>query len=166
MKYRTIKFDLKGFAAVLNLLEDVILVSLFAAIVILAGSQIIVRNIFQVGIIWGDILVRTMVLWLGLIGAMVAARHDKHISIDLVSRILPQCMKKAVNAVLDIFAAVVCGIVSFSSLRLVHMEYIDGAVAFGAVPTWTLVSIIPISFGVMALRYFVLMLSEVRPWKS
>ena len=160
------KFDLKGVAAFLSRLEDAILVSLLTAMLVLASVQILARNFFQSGILWGDILVRVMVLWVGLVGAMVAARRNQHISIDIVSRLLPQRMKKAVNAVLNLFAAVVCGIVAYSSLRLVRLEYLDGAVAFGAIPTWTLESIIPLSFGVMAFRYFALMLSEVRQWKS
>jgi hypothetical protein len=49
---------------------------------------------------------------------------------------------------------------------MVRLEYLDGAVTFGAVPTWTLESIIPLSFGVMALRYFVFMLTEVKQWQS
>ncbi len=166
MKHQTVKFDLKGVAAFLNRLEDAFLVSILTAMLVLASVQILARNFFQSGILWGDILVRVMVLWVGLVGAMVAARQNQHISIDIVSRLLPQRMKKAVNAVLNLFAAVVCGIVAHSSLRLVRLEYLDGAVAFGAIPTWTLESIIPLSFGVMALRYFVLMLSEVRQWKS
>ena len=166
MKPQTDKFDLKGVAAFLNRLEDAFLVSILTAMLVLASVQILARNFFQSGILWGDILVRVMVLWVGLVGAMVAARGNQHISIDIVSRLLPQRMKKAVNAVLNLFAAVVCGIVAYSSLRLVRLEYLDGAVAFGAIPTWALESIIPLSFGVMALRYFVLMLSEVRQWKS
>jgi TRAP-type C4-dicarboxylate transport system permease small subunit len=164
--HRTVKFDLKSLAVLLNLLEDAILVSLLTAMLVLASAQILARNFFQVGIIWGDILVRVMVLWVGLVGAMVAARRNQHISIDIVSRLLPQRVKKAANAVVNLFAAVVCGIVAYYSLRLVRLEYLDGAVAFGAVSTWTLESIIPLSFGVMALRYFILMLSEVRQWRS
>jgi TRAP-type C4-dicarboxylate transport system permease small subunit len=166
MKHQSVKFDLKGVAEFLNHLEDAILVSLLAAMLVLASVQILARNFFQAGIIWGDILVRVMVLWVGLVGAMVAARRNQHISIDIVSRLLPQGVKKAVNAVLNLFAAVVCGIVAYYSLRLVRLEYLDGVVAFGAVPTWTLESIIPLSFGVMALRYFVLMLTEVKQWQS
>ncbi len=166
MKHQTVKFDLKVVAGFLNRLEDAILVGLLTGLLVLASAQILARNFFQAGILWGDILVRVMVLWVGLIGAMVAARRDRHISIDIVSRALPQRMKKAVNAVLNLFAAVVCGLVAYYSLRFVRLEYLDGAVAFNAVPTWIAESIIPISFGVMALRYFVLMLSEVRQWKS
>lgn len=166
MKHQSVKFDLKGVAEFLNHLEDAILVSLLAAMLVLASAQILARNFLQAGILWGDYLVRVMVLWVGLVGAMVAARRNQHISIDIVSRILPQRMKKAVNAVLNLFAAVVCGLVAYYSLRFVRLEYLDGAVALGAIPTWTLELIIPISFGVMTLRYFVLMLSEVRQWKS
>ena len=166
MKHPRFKFDLKGVAAILDRLEDAILVSLLTAMLVLAVAQILGRNFLQAGILWGDILVRVMVLWVGLVGAMVAARRNQHISIDIVSRLLPPRVKKAVNAVLNLCAAVVCGIVAYYSLRLVRLEYLDGAVAFGAVPTWALESIIPLSFGAMALRYFVLMLSEVRQWKS
>ena len=166
MKHQTDKFDLKYLVTFFNRLEDVLLVGMLTAMLILASVQILVRNLFQSGILWGDPLVRVMVLWVGLVGAMVAARRNQHISIDIVSRMLPQRVKKAVNAVVNLFAAVVCGIVAYYSLRLVRLEYLDGAVAFGTVPTWTLESIIPLSFGVMALRYFVLMLSEVRQWKS
>ena len=166
MKQPTVKFDLKAVAGLLNHLEDTILVSLLAAMLVLAGAQILARNFLHAGILWGDFLVRVMVLWVGLIGAMVAARRNQHIAIDIVSRRLPQRMKPAVNAVLNLFAAVVCGLVAYHSLRFVHLEYLDGAVAFGPVPTWTLESIIPISFGVMALRYFVLMLGEMSQWQS
>lgn len=164
--HRTIKFDLKRIAAVLNRLEDVVLVSMLAFILVLTVAQILLRNFLQTGILWGDALVRVMVLWVGLIGAMIAARRNQHISIDLVARILPQRAKKIVAAVLNLFASVVCTIVAYHSVQLVRMEYIDGAVAFGAVPTWTLESIIPISFGAMAVRYFVLMLDEVKQWRS
>lgn len=166
MRHQIVKFDLEVVAAFLNRLEDAILVGLLGAMLVLAVAQILMRNFLQAGVLWGDILVRVMVLWVGLIGAMVAARRNQHISIDIVSRMLPQRVKKIVAAVLNLFAVVVCGIVAYFSLGLVHMEYIDGAFAFGAIPTWTLEAIIPISFGVMALRYFVMMLSEVRQWKS
>jgi TRAP-type C4-dicarboxylate transport system permease small subunit len=165
MKHQTGKFDLKFVAEFLNRLEDAILVSLLAAMLALVCTQILARNFLHAGFLWGDNLVRVMVLWLGLVGAMVAARGNQHISIDIVSRILPQRMKKAVKAVLNLFAAVVCGLVAYYSLAFVRMEYLDGTVAFGLMPTWTLVVIIPISFGIMALRYFALMQSDVRQWK-
>ena len=166
MKHQTSKFDLQRIAAFLNGIEDAILVCMLTALLLLASAQILVRNFLQAGFLWGDILVRVMVLWVGLFGAMVAARRNQHISIDIVSRALPQRLKTIVNAVLNLFAALVCGIVAYSSLRLIRLEYIDGAIAFGSIPTWFLESIIPFSFAVMALRYILLMLSNLKQFKS
>ena len=85
MNHQTVKLDLKGVAAFLNRLEDAFLVSILTAMLVLASAQILARNFFQAGILWGDILVWVMVLWVGLVGAMVAARRNQHISIDIVS---------------------------------------------------------------------------------
>ena len=35
-------------------------------------------------------LIRILVLWVGLVGAMVASREDDHIHIDLLERYLPE----------------------------------------------------------------------------
>ena len=67
-------------------IEQILLVILLSALILVAFSQIILRNIFSTGIDWGDAFVRSLVLWTGFIGATVAAREGKHISIDVVSR--------------------------------------------------------------------------------
>jgi TRAP-type C4-dicarboxylate transport system permease small subunit len=55
----------------------------------LAFAQIVLRNGFDGGIVWADSLLRIMVLWIALIGAVVASRDQRHINIDLISRFLP-----------------------------------------------------------------------------
>ncbi|TNF86538.1 MAG: TRAP transporter small permease subunit, partial [Gammaproteobacteria bacterium] len=66
--------------------EDALLVILLTAMIVLACTQILLRNFFDSGIVWIDPLLRVMVLWIGLVGATVATRHNKHIRIDLLSR--------------------------------------------------------------------------------
>jgi TRAP-type C4-dicarboxylate transport system permease small subunit len=67
-------------------IEDGILAALLTLMIAVAVVQILLRNFFGAGIIWGDVLVRILVLWIGLTGAMIATRQNKHISIDLVAR--------------------------------------------------------------------------------
>jgi TRAP-type C4-dicarboxylate transport system permease small subunit len=63
------------------------LVSIFLSVMILiAFLQIVLRNLFATGFTWGDPLVRNLVLWVGFIGAAIATREGKHISIDVVSQ--------------------------------------------------------------------------------
>ena len=61
----------------ISLLEDWILVSIVLFMVLMAFLQVILRNIFDMGIIWGDILLRHLVLWIGFIGASLATKKKQ-----------------------------------------------------------------------------------------
>ena len=63
--------DPPGFAA---RLEEGILIFLLVSMIILSFTQIVLRNLFETGLIWIDPLVRQMLLWITLVGAMVATR--------------------------------------------------------------------------------------------
>jgi len=128
---------------------------MLAMVLVLALAQIILRNLFEAGIVWGDVLVRILVLWLGLLGAMVASRNNEHICIDVLTRSLPRRLQNAVNCILALFAAAVCLIGAFASLGFVKMEYAFGTRAFAEIPTWLCGAVIPFAFGVIALRFFV-----------
>ena len=62
------------------------LISLLISMILLSSGQIVLRNFFDIGIIWIDPLLRVLVLWTALVGATVASRENKHIRIDLLSR--------------------------------------------------------------------------------
>ena len=66
--------------------------------VVLAALQIVLRYGFDSGIAWADPLLRVLVLWLGLLGALAATRDRRHITIDVLSRMLPARAKAAADA--------------------------------------------------------------------
>jgi len=137
----------------LQWLEDSLLVITLTTMILLALSQIIMRNLFETGVEWSDPLLRVLVLWLGLLGAIAATRQSNHISIDIVSRILPGNGKLITTIINNVFSAVICAIISYYSSLFVIIEYQDGATAFIDVPAWLCEIIIPIGFGLMALRF-------------
>lgn len=134
-------------------LEDAILVLLLLTMIGLGFGQIILRNIFETGFIWLDPMLRVMVLWVGLIGAMVATRLEKHIKIDVLTRLLPPRLKVLSQSFTLAFAGIICGIIAWYTLLFVISEMEYGGTAFSGIPAWTLESIIPFSFAVMALRF-------------
>jgi TRAP-type C4-dicarboxylate transport system permease small subunit len=146
----------------LGLLEDGLLVGLFALLVGIAVIQILLRNVLGGGIVWGEILVRLLVLWIGLVGGMVASREGKHISIDVVNRYLSARAKGISEAVVELFTALVCAIAAFYSLRFVLSEFAYGSSAFARVPAWVCESVIPAAFTVIALRHFLSFLINIR----
>jgi len=139
-------------------LEDGILFALVLLMIGMAVTQILLRNLFHSAIIWGDMLVRILVLWIGLIGGMIASRQDNHIRIDIVARYLPKGVEVAVQGIVKLFASLVCAIMSYYSLEFVKMEFEDGGIAFANVPAWVCEAIIPFAFTIISLRYLILSL--------
>ncbi|MGD9330028.1 MAG: TRAP transporter small permease subunit [Desulfobacterales bacterium] len=135
--------------------EDFMIALLLVATMGLALYQILLRNVMGTGIVWGDVLTRLMVLWLGMAGAMAAARERKHISVDLVTRFLPPRLRQLSQGLTTLFAAGVCLAASYFCLQFVLSEYEAGDLAFGPVPYWVCEAILPLAFLVMAVRYFI-----------
>ncbi len=145
---------------ILNRIEDSILIGLLLSMLLMAVLQIFLRNFFSSGIIWGDALVRVLVLWVGLLGAMVATRNNNHINIDIISRFLPGKIKILSQLVVEIFSAFVCGVMTWFSYKFVQMEMEYEIKAFANVPAWICEAIIPIAFGVICIRYCILSLTS------
>ena len=144
-------------------IEDSFLVGLLLAILAMAVVQIVLRNVFDTGIIWGDILVRILVLWIGMTGAVVASRRGEHINIDIVTRYLPAAARSVAGALISMLTAVICGVASFYSFKFVAAEAEFGGLAFANVPVWLCQVIIPIGFAVIALRYILLAIQNLLP---
>jgi TRAP-type C4-dicarboxylate transport system permease small subunit len=134
-------------------LEDALLVALLSGMILLACTQILLRNLWDSGLVWADPLVRVLVLWLTMLGAMAATRERHHIQIDLLSRFLSPRKQRLVRSLTDLFAALVCGLLAWHSGRFVWLEFQDGGILFAMLPAWVCESVMPLGFGVMSLRF-------------
>ena len=143
----------------LHWLEDALLTVLLGGLVAFAAYQVIARNLGEGGLLWGDALVRVLVFWITMVGAMVAARRDEHIRFDALLRFLPDGFQLWALRLSSLFAAVVCGALAWYSLQFVRFEYEDGIVAFAGVPAWVCEAVLPFGAAVLALRYL------LRVWK-
>lgn len=121
--------------------------------ILLAAFQIVSRNLFSFGLLWGEPLLRVLVLWLALLGAMAATRDGNHIKIDVLPRFLPRRVNHYVRRVTDLFSALVCALLAWHAARFVHAEWQDGLEMFAGIPSWAFELIIPFGFGIMALRF-------------
>jgi TRAP-type C4-dicarboxylate transport system permease small subunit len=133
-------------------LEDGILVLLLTVMIAVAAAQILLRDLWESGLVWGDPLTKVLVLWVALLGAMAATREGNHITVDVLSRYLPPRAKAVGRVLTDLFAAIVCALLAWHGGRLVLIDRDAATLAFAHVPTWVSELIIPIGFGVMALR--------------
>ena len=137
----------------LKRIESGLLVALLALMIGLAAWQVVARNFFDSGLLWGDALVRVLVLWLTFVGAMVASRNDEHIRMDLLGRFLPLPWRRLSRRLSSLFTCVVLGVFAWYSGHFVWLDYQDGITAFARVPAWICEVIMPLGAGVMSLRY-------------
>lgn len=143
----------KQLFAIVRRIEEALLAILLSSMIGVAVAQVVLRNFFEGGLYWGDSAVRVMVLWLALLGAMVASRSDEHIRIDIAGRFLPEGIKPHVSRLVSLFTCSVLMLFVWASVDFVRYEYEDGTLAFGQVPAWLCEAIMPVGGGVMALRY-------------
>ncbi len=145
--------------SIINKIEDSLLVVILSSMIVLAVFQIISRNLFSEGVVWIDPLLRTLVLWIGLSGAIVATRQDNHIRIDIFTKYFPKHWLKIVHRLVYLFTLLICLLIAWHSARFVYSEYEYGTIAFASVPAWLTASIIPLSFFLIAMRYALLFIS-------
>jgi TRAP-type C4-dicarboxylate transport system permease small subunit len=148
----------------LERLEEAVLLLLIAAMIILACVQIALRDVWGGGFSWADPLLRVMVLWAGLLGAVVATKMDKHISLDLASHLLPEGIFRWLRVVRHVFAAGVCLVLAWVAADFVRQEagQANGQ-AMAGLASWQLNLIFPIAFGGIALRF---LLGSVRNFRA
>ena len=135
----------------LHRLETGMVALLVLAMVLLAGAQIVLRNAFDTGIAWVDPVLRAMVLWAAMLGALAAARDDKHIGIDFVTHFVHGRARRAMRSVTLLFAAGISALMAWHGYGLVQLDYGSG-VEVGGIPGWIVEAVIPVGFGLLALR--------------
>jgi len=134
-------------------LEQTFLVVLFFAMVVLASLQIFLRIFFFSGILWGDVALRHLVLWVGLVGAVLATRESRHITID----ILPKALKCRAHHVLrvfsDFFSAFIAALLTRAGFIFVRDEFLSQPSTFLGLPGWVPALIFPIAFSTISLHF-------------
>lgn len=135
--------------------ETVLVILFLAVMVLMAFLQVLLRNFFSTGILWGDSLLRHLVLWLAFLGASLATREQRHIKIDVLGRIIKGKLRKFVGLVTNLSGAVVCAFLAKASIVFVLDERSAGSTAFAGVRTWILLLILVYGFTVIGLRFLI-----------
>ncbi|MEE4162900.1 MAG: TRAP transporter small permease [Woeseiaceae bacterium] len=138
-----------------RLAENVALVTLLSTMMLLAVGQIVLREVFDTGVIWTDELVKLIVLWLAMVGSIAAARENRHIRIDLLSHLLPPRGIAVIRIVVDLFAAAVSAVIAWHAYRYLQIEIEFEDTVLVDVPAWIAHVIIPLAFGLISYRFAV-----------
>jgi TRAP-type C4-dicarboxylate transport system permease small subunit len=133
--------------------EKTLMVLFLGMMVATAFTQIALRNMLGIGLSWPEPLVRYLVLWVGFIGASLAAREGRHITIEVVKLRSAAGGRRYLAALSLLCAGIVCAIMTWAAVKFVHDDAQIGNRTFLDLPTWALEMIIPAAFAIMSQRF-------------
>lgn len=142
--------------------ENLALTLLLSGMLLLAGAQILLRNVGEGGFPWADEALRIMVLWLAMLGGLAASRDNRHIAIDALALILPPRMRALAGAVVAALTAAVCLTIAWHALSFVGESREFGDKLLGDLPAWPFQSVLPVVFALIGYRYAVWSLRQLR----
>jgi TRAP-type C4-dicarboxylate transport system permease small subunit len=142
--------------------ERWILCLLLASMILLACLQIILRTFFASGLIWADPLLRYLVLWCGLLGAVSATGQGKHIALDITGNRLPQSIEPWITLITHLFCTLAAGGLTWAGWRFLRGEFEFGGTGLLSLPLWFWNSIFPIAFGLITLKYILLLVMQLK----
>lgn len=136
----------------LGRIETGLLCLIIAMMLGLAVLKIVLRYGFQTSLLWSDIVLQHLTLWLCLLGAALATCERRHISIDVLNRILPEKITRWSNLIVDCLALIVVGILAYYGFDFLGDEQSSEATLIGNVPLWWAKSIIPVGFVLIGIH--------------
>ena len=141
--------------------ENFIILVTLGGMVILSFLQVVLRNLFDTGLLWGDILLRHLVLWVGFAGASLATREEKHINVDILTKMLPPRAVPYIRGCVYLFAIVICYILTKASYVFLTFEVEAGSILFLDIPGWYFQIILPIGFALIGFRFFLKIIEQL-----
>ena len=140
--YRRHKYSLTAVMAAVILL----------VIVLLPLLEIAGRALFGQGINGSINYVRHATLWFGYLGAVMAARKSRHISLGIAS-FLGGRSKTLADVLAQTLAVVTCLVLARAAFQMAVAESSSEVLLGGLIPLWLAQSVMPVSFVLLASRY-------------
>jgi len=136
-----------------NKLEELLIGSLLAAMVIITCLQVVLRYVFDSGIVWGLEATSYAFLWMVLLGLSYGVRTNSHIAVDVLVTWLPSKFKR-----LLLLLSVTLGLMYTLTMLYGTYIYIERLYLLEIhaqnipVPKWLLSSGLPIGFFLLFIR--------------
>jgi C4-dicarboxylate transporter DctM subunit len=135
----------------LTIAEDLFTVVALMLMVLLPVSEMATRTLHLRGVPAAPALVQQLTLWVGLLGAALAARSGRLLALSS-STFLPERIRPYVSVFTGFILAAVSGCLAWASWTFVQSEREGGSTLLPGLPKWWFILIMPVGFGLIALR--------------
>jgi TRAP-type C4-dicarboxylate transport system permease small subunit len=148
--------------ALLDTVEERLLCLLLATMIIIACLQIFLRTAYSGGLLWIDPLLRYLVLWCGLLGAVTATSQGKHIALDIFANQIPPALEPWLSLLTQLFSTLAAAGLTWAGWLFLAGEIEAGGNGPLALPLWFWNGIFPLAFSLITLKSCLLFLMQVK----
>lgn len=133
--------------------EETICVVLFSVMVILTFAQVLSRFIFNFSLAWTEEVSRFMFVWLVYLSAAMAAKHRRHIRVELIDQFLPRRLSKWAGLLADLLWITYALFVAFQGYNVAMMIAGHGQLSPAVqLPMGIIYLIVPFGFILISIR--------------
>jgi C4-dicarboxylate transporter, DctM subunit len=132
--------------------ENLVVALALAVLMLLPLIEIFGRKLFHAGLPGGAALQQHLVLIIGLLGGMFAARDRRLLSLSTLTNFLKGRWQVFARVFSSAFAAGITVFLCVAAWQLVQSEKEGGQMLAARIPLWTVQLIMPVGFAIIALR--------------
>ena len=143
--------------------ENILIPLTLAALMLLPLIEIAGRKLFHRGLSGAAAFEQHLVLIIGLLGGMFAARDRRLLALSTLTSFFKGRWQMFARVFSSAFAAGITIFLCLAAWQLVQSEKGGGALLAYGIPRWTVQLIMPVGFGVIALR---LLLHAAETWRG
>ncbi len=145
---------------ILDGIEEKLLCLLLVAMILLACLQIFLRTVYSSGLLWIDPVLRYLVLWSGLLGAVTATAQGKHIALDIFGDRIPARLEPWIALLTQLFSSLAAAGLAWAGWLFLAGEIEGGGDGPLALPLWFWNGIFPVAFSLIAGKSALLLLMQ------
>lgn len=135
--------------------EKAVAVVLISGIVVVVFAGTFWRYVLNDPLFGADRLATYAMIWLGFLGFQIATAQMRHIEVEFVKARVSPKVKAALNIVACLLAAVFLAVFArYGYEYMLQSRELDDRDLVLDIPLWYVLAIIPLSFALSALRFF------------
>lgn len=137
--------------------------ALLAAVLITAlgaGAVALLLELLPNGIVAGPALALAGMLWIGFLGASLTTYEKKHLALEMADKLWPKSLQRPIRGLAMLLTAALAALLCLLAWWSICEHYATWALDPQAgqlvpteIPKWTLLTILPLSWTVMTLRF-------------
>ena len=137
---------------ILAVAEDLVASFALLVMVVLPLAEIVWRKAFGRGIPASGPIVQHLTLWVGFLGAAIAARDGKLLALATGTFIPQGIWRRSADVLAAAFGACAATLLAWGGWQMASIERDAGTTIGAGIPTWIAQVVLPVTFIVIALR--------------